>query len=99
MCQAGGEQKDTGSGKGRQSPSAAGWSGGLQNGEHSACGSLGHNTETLMSTETRQPDVWTGAGLHGYLSSYSPARPFGDRRGPALRICSVWVSRSGSSGS
>lgn len=71
------------------SPSVAGWSGGLQNGEHRACGPLGHNTEALMSTETRQPDVWTGAGLHGHLSSYSPARPLGTA-GPALRICSVW---------
>ena len=63
------------------SPSAVGWSGGLQR-EHSACGPLGHNTEALMSTETRQPDVWTGAGLHGHLSSYSPARPLGTT-GPA----------------
>lgn len=70
-------------------PSVVGWSGGLQGGERSACGPLGHNTEAVMSTEIRQPDVWTGAGLHGHLSSYRPVRPLGTS-GPASRICSVW---------
>lgn len=69
--------------------SVAGWSRGLQRGERSACGPLGHDTEAVMSTETRQPDVWTGAGLHGRHNSYNLARPLGIS-GPAWHICSVW---------